>query len=88
MPLDAQPLVVKYKGRKKKSVVTWKDHTFPALRLMRGMTTAEVARRCNLSPQTVQRIRTLQTTHPRFETIAKIITAFGGQIVVTYPEDN
>lgn len=72
------------KARKRSGVVTWRDHTFPALRLMRGEKTAAVARKTGLSWGTINRMRKLETTHPRFETISKIVTAYGGKITITY----
>lgn len=73
--------------RKKKTQVTWKDHIFPALRMMRGMSNKEAAELCDLCPSTIRRMRNDLTTVPRFETIAKIINAFGGVIVIRYKDD-
>lgn len=78
--------IVSKRRRNNKKQVTWKDHIFPALRLMRGMTSKEVAKKCNLCPSTITKIRNLETKHPRFETIAKIVDAFGGEIKIVWPE--
>lgn len=74
----------KAEKKREQELHAWKNHTFPALRLMRGKSTAQVARDCGLAWGTVANIRQLKTTAPRFETISRIVTAYGGRIRVEY----
>ena len=66
-------------------MIVWTEYTRPALRLMRGQTTKSIAEKCGLCPSTVRRIRKLETIAPRFETIMKILRAYGAKITGTWP---
>ena len=74
------------KPRIRKRKVTWKDHTFPALRLMRDYSVKEAALKTKLSTDTIRRLRRMQVIYPRFETICKIVEAFGGELTVNWPQ--
>jgi transcriptional regulator with XRE-family HTH domain len=56
--------------------------TFQVLRLIRGMTSSEIARECGLSPATPSKWRTRRVACPSMTSVLKVLAAFGGRLEI------